>query len=339
MRKDDLFCLYLLGCLYLVLIFVTGFRPLTVGSDTALYTWLYEEMLRGEEPSFLFEPLYHTLALLFAKLSIAVQFFFASVSAVSLLLLFLGLREANKHVQRPSFDIATFVYASLFLISSSTFLSVETNVIRQGVACFAVILFYLSLLNRPLSIIGLFSASMALGFHYTSVLFIIPSVVLRWSYRSVMFGTLILGVAYCLGVLKSMVQMLSSFTGLSVYERIISYGADSSYKSGIRLDFAIFSMVLGLLLHSAVRRLIHQTAQSRCFNFLKIYWLLLIPFFILGFGAYSDRFLLNAWVYFTICLGVVLANVVWLRGQAVGVALFPLGISSALYVLNAQGIV
>ncbi len=112
-----------------------------------------------------------------------------------------------------------------------------------------------------------------------------------------MSSVLVTSFLYMTGLSMKCIKFISSVSSVNLYEQIINYGVKSGYKTGVRLDFAIFTLVVGLLFYGLAKLTLQGTLQKRFFNLLKIYWILSLPFFIFGFGAYSDRYLLPAWVY------------------------------------------
>src|SRR5690606_16432191 len=73
-------------------------------------------------------------------------------------------------------------------------------------------------------------------------------------------------------------------------------------------DFMFFSLSLGLALDFFVRRFVFPSRAERYFSFVKLYWLLIVPFLLFGFGAYSDRLLFGAWLYFSLVIGVFFSS-------------------------------
>ena len=86
----------------------------------------------------------------------------------------------------------------------------------------------------------------------------------------------------------------------------MGYGADALYVRGVRYKFLLFTVGLGVFFDTFCRNAKHQCIKSHFFKLLKVYWLLIIPFCLLGYGAYSDRFLFPAWSYLSYLGAIVL---------------------------------
>lgn len=339
LRRNDFAFLVVISILLLVVALATGHRPVHVGSDTALYWAIYDEALNGQELSHRFEFLYDFLSSLFAFFSLNKGIYFSFLSALSLSLFFLSFTNFNRYFSRSPCDAGLFVYGFLLLITSTIFYAAQVNVIRQGISCAALFCFYSCLLTRRYGFTLFFSAFVALGFHFTAIFFILLSFCLALSYRSVLSGTLVLFLLYTSGATIQFVTLTSSLSGIDFFGKITEYGAGLEYTSGIRLDFAFFSLCLGGLLDIFGRFLVPSRQRERFLNSVKIYWLLLIPFLIFGFGAFSDRLLLNAWLYFSIVLGIFFGYffLLGLEFRIIGLTLLVLAV--IFYSISVQGLV
>lgn len=307
-RKQDPIYMLLVGAFFIIIAFVSGFRPVMVGTDTILYSELYQELLDGQEGTHTFEFIYNLSAVFFSSFGVGQGLFFSFVSGLSLFFVYCSFFKFNVYFRNVCFDSDLFLYGFLLLLVSPVFLSAQVNVVRQGVACLALICFYSCILGRHFGLLLFSSAIVAFGFHSTSILFLIVGIGLLFSYSHVMILTFIIAIAYSLGISELLVRTFSALSGLDIYTRVIEYGAMENYKSGVRLDFTIFSCVLGLFLDLLSRLLLSSKQRFLYQGCLKIYWLFLIPFFILGFGAFSDRFLFNAWLYSSVIMGIVLSQ-------------------------------
>ncbi|WP_413738402.1 hypothetical protein, partial [Shewanella sp. BJSY2023SW001] len=108
-----------------------------------------------------------------------------------------------------------------------------------------------------------------------------------------------------------------------------NYDSFAEYKSGVRFDFAVFSLFPTLyLLFIKVTRVINISELT--LSFYKIYSLLLIPFWFLGWGNYSNRYAMPAWLLYFV---VMLFPLVKLKRFSVGVVLLPLALSLVVFLL------
>lgn len=337
-KKDDAIFLVVVFFLLFVVSLVTGLRPVSVGSDTALYSAIYDEALSGQELSHRFEFLYEWLLRLFSFFSLGKGVYFSFLSAFSLFFVVLSFFNINRYFSSSTGDAGLFVYGFLLLTTSIFFYAVQVNVIRQGVSCFALFCFYSCILNRRYGFIFFFSAFVALGFHSTAILFILLAVGLMFSYRAVLGGVVILSFLYSAGGAEFLLRQVSSLLGFDLYGKVVEYGAGFEYVSGVRLDFVVFSLSLGGLLDFLGRFLGSSVHREKFLSCVKIYWLFLVPFFVLGFGAFSDRLLLNAWLYFSVALGIFLAKFVFFTRGAHFFGGLLLVMAVAVYSCFAQGV-
>lgn len=337
-KRDDFILLLIVFLLLFLVSLATGFRPISVGSDTALYSEIYEEALSGQELSHRFEFLYEFLLRLFSFLGLGEGVYFSFLSAFSLLFVVLSFLNINIYFSKPAGDAGLFVYGLLLLVVSVFFYAAQVNVVRQGVSCFALLCFYSCILSGRYGYIFLFSAFVALGFHSTAILFILLSVGLVLPYLVVFLGVIIFSFLYSAGGSEFLIKQASGLLGFDIYGKVVEYGAGFEYASGVRLDFVVFSLGLGGGLDFLGRFFVSSFQREKFLSFVKIYWLFLVPFFVLGFGAFSDRLLLNAWLFFSVALGAFLANFVFFRkeGHLLGVVLLVMAVS--VYSCFAQGL-
>ncbi len=336
-RTDDALYIFIILAFLFFVCLVTGYRPISVGTDTELYTILYEEALYKEDASHKFEFLYDFFLKVFSFFSLRTEIFFSFLSALSLFFLTVTFFNINIYFGKPAGDASVVVFGFFLLFSSVFFYSAQLNVVRQGISCFAIFCFYSFILRRCYSFFLLISALFAVGFHSTAIVFIFLAFGLLFSYRNIIFVVLFVSVFYSLGLSPPLVQLFSKLTGFDIYGKILDYGAAAGYVSGVRHDFVLFSLMLGLILDFFARYLVSPFRVERFFNFIKVYWLFLIPFFVFGFGAYSDRLLLNAWLYFSVVLGAFLANRFFYTSMACFSGVLLLFVLILLYAFIAQG--
>ncbi|WP_162935002.1 EpsG family protein [Pseudomonas cavernae] len=336
-RRDDAVYVLLIGGLLLVVALATGFRPVEVGADTRLYSQLYQELLDGEESLYKLDVIYNATAEFFSAVGLSHGLFFSFVSSLSLFFFYSSLFKFNAYFQQSDVDAGLFIYGLLFLLCSPVFFSAQVNVIRQGVSCLALIYFYSCFLSGRYGFLFFFSAVIALGFHSSSILFVGVAVGLIFSYSCVLIFVLILAFAYSLGVSESLVRAFSTLSNFDIYSKVVEYGAMEGYRAGIRLDFAAFSCVLGLFLDLLSRLFLSVTQRTLFQGCLKIYWLFLIPFFIFGFGAFSDRLLLNAWLFFSVLIGVIFSQAHFFECIPRVLSFFVFCLAVIVYAMLAQG--
>lgn len=326
--------LMLLFSLAIVLIAI-GFRPDTIGSDTLVYVDYYEQLTQHTWHGYVYEYLFELSGRLAVFLHFSVALFFislASINAINFILISKSISrclEYEINFYRVAFLVASFLFISPF------FFSAQANVLRHGVAIFFLFVYYLSLLERWSLFYLLALIFLAQGFHYTAVLYVIFSPLIYFKYSTVIRVTLFAFICYFSGLSSNLIHSFSE----SIYEKIVSYGEFSGYKAGVRYEFAVFTIGAGLLFHLLGKYFLTGRAQQQFMQFLKIYWILSLPFFLMGFGAYSDRYLLPAWVYLSVLGAVFLGlgirkhmlSIYWYYGMFF--------CSSCYFILKVQGII
>ncbi|WP_162262913.1 EpsG family protein [Legionella jamestowniensis] len=319
-----------------ILALATGCRPLFVGSDTISYVISYQSLSLGIN-SYNYEFLFALFANCFAQCFSSTEFFFTALAIINYSILLLLAIQINSFLKLKNTHII-FLLLIIFSSFSPFFYAIQVNVIRHGVAILALLLFYLLLLNRAgflkLVLVGLF----ALGFHKTTVVYIGLSGLLFFSYSFVSRTVFILAFLYASGITKKAIFLFSQYSPINLYEKIYSYGLTAGYNSGNRIDFTSFTLISGLIFFIIAKYLLVGENKKKFMQFLKIYWILTIPFFIFGFASFADRYLLPAWVYLCV-LSAVFSVLLLPKSNLVfrGVYLLFL-FTSILYYAIVQGI-
>lgn len=272
-----------------------GFRNENVGEDTLAYIDSYNQFGEG---GYKFELFYYLLEKFFSTNKFPVGFFFCLISFIGIFFLLRTTREINYTFYHRN-DNLTLVLIFLILLASPFFYSVEFNVIRHGVSIFALICSIVTFASSKKKLQLVVAAIFAAGFHYTGIIYLIICFALlhtKWLW-SVAVGSF--AIIYFTGLTGGIIERFSNITGIDIYNFITEYGVAAEYKSGFRIDFLLFSIALGLVLELQSAPFIWGRDKF-IRNLIKIYWLLLVPFLLFGFGAFSDRFLIAPWIYFSI---------------------------------------
>lgn len=331
--------IYLMFFFFFIMALATGFRPDEVGADTLVYKGVYDDLLKGQASFGGFEALYGVFQSLFVFLNMPADVFFSFLSALSFLFIFLSFHNLNYYFNRSSSDSRVFVVGAISLLISVFFYAAQLNIIRQGLSCFALIYAFSSILNARYGLFFFISLIVAVGVHFTGLLFISALFFLLFRYCTVVFIIFILSVFYALGWSEKIVLFFSGISGFDLHGALVSYGEESGYAAGVRIDFLFFSLFLGGGLDFLIR-FFPGIQRDLLLNFLKLYWVWLAPFLALGFGAYSDRFLINAWIFSSFAAAAIIAFSIprKLYSNFIGFFLYALMIAVLLYCLRAQGI-
>ncbi|KTC81416.1 EpsG family protein [Legionella brunensis] len=288
----------LLSIIFLAI--AVGCRPDFVGSDTKNYILLYTHSLTMDTLNTQYGALFNFFSSIFFYLHLSSASFFTFISLINFCSLGLIAFKLHKYLELESSVFFTFLLLLACLSFSPFYYSVQINVIRQGTATISLLLFFLLLLcrNGPLPLIA--TALFAFGFHKTTIIYLFFSVLTFFSYSFVSITTFVLAFFYVVGLTKKSFFWLSQNTPIDLYDKIYSYGLTAGYNSGNRIDFTCFTIFSGLLFFIIGKYFLSDINQKKFFQLLKIYWILTIPFFLMGFAAFADRYLLPAWFYLSI---------------------------------------
>lgn len=334
LRVNSLYICSGIALSILMMVFAIGMRPHHVGSDTIGYIEYYNHFVAQDLGALKYDYLFLNIRSPLSFLGFSSSgflTFFALINFLNISLLSKNL--ANYLSTVGSYRLFLILLSSLCI--SPFFLCAQVNVLRQGVAIFILFIYYLLLLERKSLFLLMLFAVLAQGFHHTSILFILFSFLIYFRYSLVICITWAVACCYVLGITQYLIHLFSP----SIYEHIMSYGVDSGYQLGIRYSFVLFTLGAGLSFHLLGKYLLPNIEQGKFFSLLKVYWLLTLPFFFLGFGTYSDRFLLPAWIYLSIICAVFIGLTLKRWGFSIYGYYLVFFLTSNYFILRAQGII
>lgn len=296
-----LLSLMLLAAAFLFGDAVVGMRGIDVGTDTHNYANFFM-MVRSGVFSTRFEPgfVLVTRALAAAGVSVVT---YQSV----LFLLFLGTvlvstRAYYKYLGSTHGYLTFLVAALMFLYLSPVTVNATINAVRQGLASLLVFAALLSFYQRQWRNFVLLGV-LATSFHYSSLLYMLFAPALLLSERKLRVLAVLAFAAYCSGL--TMILIRSALPGL--YVTVMAYDANANYRSGVRVDFAVFS-IFWYLLPFLASRLVREPFRELINRSTAVYLVLLMPFFLVGWGNYSNRYLLPAWMSVSLVLAAIACN-------------------------------
>lgn len=256
---------------------------------------------------------------LFSKTIPSVELFFSFVAFIITFTYMYTFRKVYSKCfsdEIPSTSVMV-IFFSLLLVSS-WYISSTTNGLRQGLSLVflywaLVELFYNS---KKIKFITLFI--LAISFHYSALL-IIPFILLHYlRFRLVFFIWILAGLGYMTGLNELAVKITSDMLNLPVYQYVKYYSLEKGSENlsvgvyvGFNLNFFIYTIfwpVLLLIILKIKSRLKNKLANTeKIYTLLKIYLLLSLVYFILGFGPFSNRYALFSWFLIPI-MQVVIIN-------------------------------
>jgi hypothetical protein len=282
----------------LVSIFI-GFRFLDVGKDTEQY------VLHFNNPSDKFEVGFRFLIHFFSKYISSVELFFSFIAFIitaMYLLFFKRIYQRNFSQESFTFDRMMLFFSLLLL--SSWYITMTTNGLRQGVA---LVFLYYSLFelfynNRKFKFLIVYL--IALSFH-NSVIIIAPFLLFKYlRFRLVFIFWILTACGYAFGVNELIIKLISEKYNLPVYSFIKLYSlergvTEGGIYNGFSVNFFIYTIfwpfLLIFILKIKSRLKSSILVVNETLNLIKIYFTLSIPYFIFGFGPFSNRYAMLSW--------------------------------------------
>ncbi|HET6804266.1 MAG TPA: EpsG family protein [Frateuria sp.] len=294
-----------------------------IGTDTSVYASFFQNLSQHGPVDSRFEPVFYYLSVALAQTGMGFPAYEGVMFLVMTGTVLVATRRYHDYLQSES-AYTTFLAASLlFLFISPTMSNAVINVMRQGLASLLVFTALLAFYQRQWRAFFLWGL-LATGFHYSSVLYLLFAPVLLLKPRLQRWVGIAAFLAYCSGFTMVLVRAILP----SLYTTVMTMdGGGVDYKTGVRLDFAVFSL-FWYLLPLAVAPLVHQPVRDRINRGTAIYLVLMLPFFAVGWGNFSNRYLLPAWLSVSLILAAIccdnrfspLRNPVVLRMGLVGAA-------------------
>lgn len=288
--------------LVFVAIVVVDFTVATrgdIGTDTSQYAGFFEALShRGAIPS-RFEPVFYYLSVVLAATGMSFVSYLSILFLVMMGTVVVATRRYHEYLQSSTRYMTFLVAALLFLFISPVMSNATINVVRQGLASLLVFTALLAFHQRQWRAFVLW-ALLATGFHYSSLLYVFFAPVLLFKPKLQRIIGIAAFLAYCSGLTMVLVRVLVP----GVYTAVMSYDASSTFRAGVRLDFAVFSL-FWYLLPFVVAPLVREPVRDRINRSTAIYLVLMLPFFAVGWGNFSNRYLLPAWLSVSLMLAAI----------------------------------
>lgn len=343
---------YLLLVSSVVLIWAVGSRPESVGIDTVGYIYYYEYRTHSPEYGH-FEYMFTLLSTVLIWIFAPVRSFLMAVALVDFVLVGCLGKQLVKFTENRIHAATLFFLLAIFFWLSPFFFAVMVNVIRTGPSIFSIFIFYLILAkNNVLSIsrvqllVLIALLIIALGFHHTAIIAIAFSPLVFLGYNTIISTVFVAALYYMSGLSAKIVQLfflqpdfvwlVSKLHLAEVFNRFNFYDASTTFTR--RLDFVLFTLTSGIVFHYLNKYLLLEEDRDIFSRLLKIYWILVLPFFIFGFTLFSDRYLLPGWLYLSVLSAVFcgfylrkwVISKYWLYGSFV--------VSAAYFLVRVQGL-
>lgn len=303
-KKNIFFILYVvINTLFFT--FLVGLRD--TGTDTESYINFFYFVMNGDDTR-IFEPSFVYLAKISSLFSSNHVIFFTLVSFFSLFTLFifyLTILNDRLMVQRRLDIYYIFIIALVITLISPFFINTQVNVVRSGLSIPFIFLSAYYVFRRVYGKF-IFYSFVAISFHFTAIIYIVSLLVFhKFRVNRLIIFFVIWCLFYISGLSQAFFTNFFSYLSFDILNYYLGYATrETSYKSGVRLDFLLFSVIF-----IAFISFLKNKNDSEIKNFLLFAYLsLLMPFLGLGFIAYSDRLLLPAWMLIPIIIAVLLTN-------------------------------
>lgn len=292
-----------LGALLLVVValfacWLVGGRSPDIGTDTHTYAGFFSSLGSTSletrlEPGFVF------LSYALWKLGVGVTGYQTALFAVMLATVVAATHHYHAFLGSRR-GYLTFLSAALMLLFvSPMFVNASINAVRQGLAALLVFTALLSFHERRWWSFVAYGA-VASSLHMSSLLYLTFAPVLLLGprmQRAVAAGAFVLYVSGA-----SMVLVRAAVP--SLYELVMTYTENRYYRSGVRIDFAVFSIFWYVLPH-VLLPLVQPEYRQRIRESTGIYLVMLLPFFAIGWGFFSNRYLLPGWLAVSLILAAM----------------------------------
>lgn len=289
---------------FIVSSFAIGFRSVDVGTDTAQYIRHFNTSIETNHTVDNFEIGFSLLMYVSGKISNDYRVFFTLVALIISLTyinLFSKIYFSNKDRQYLNYTDISMISFLMFI--SSWYFAFTTNGLRQGIALpiLYLSLYYFVFEKKRLKSLLFFSIS--LTFHVSGLLFT-PFILLLNKKRSfIWFLWLLLLIGYFFGTNEVLVKLASDYTGLPLYKAIKYYAVvrgenpESSLYHGFDLRFvlytAIWPIIGELTMMFRTKSKIEELFPVK--KIIKLYITMNLPYFMFGFGGFSNRYAAMSW--------------------------------------------
>lgn len=290
--------LILLLVVALFAMLLVGTRGIDIGTDTHVYAGFFMALREGTVIT-RFEPGFVLLTGMLAATGMSVVAYQCALFAFMLLTVVLSSRRYFAYLSDERGYLTYLTATLLFLLVSPVFVNATINAMRQGLASLLVFTALLSFYRHQWRSFFLYGA-LAVSIHYSSALYLIFAPALLLSVRRLRIVAALAFLAYCSGLTMIVVRAAVP----SVYTLVMDYSPSATYRAGVRLDFAVFSIFWYLLPFMAAR-VVREPFSTRIKEGTAVYLALLLPFFAVGWGNYSNRYLLSAWLAISLILAAM----------------------------------
>lgn len=293
------FLLTIVVCIFAIL--VVGMRSINIGTDTANYAYFFSSLENGSPDAYV-EPGFLFLTKFLAALGFSLVAYQSLLFILLLSTIWLATRNYFVYLRMHRGYLGYFIASLALMFLWPTFVQASINVVREGLAALLVFSALLAFKDRRWWEFVIFGA-VAASLHRSSLVFIAFAPALLLDQRTL---RIIVGAAfvfYCTGLSRALVDLITP----NIYNVVVNYDFGYKYRAGVRLDFAAFSLFWYVLPYLLIK-IVRTPMRLRILESTSIYATLLLPFLLIGWGNFSDRWLLPAWMSVPVIVAAMACN-------------------------------
>lgn len=289
---------------FIVSSFAIGFRSFDVGTDTAQYIRHFNTSIETNHIVDNFEIGFSLLMYVAGKISNDYRVFFTLVALIiSITYIYLFSKIFFDNKDRKYLNYTDIAMICFLMFISSWYFAFTTNGLRQGIALpiLYLSLYYFVFEKKKIKSIVYFSLSLI--FHVSGLLFTPFILLLNKKRLYIWFLWLLLLIGYFLGTNEVLVKMISDYMGLPLYKVIKYYAVvrgenpESSLYHGFDLRFVLYTAFWPIIGELSIilrkKNMVDDLFVLK--NIIKIYITMNLPYFLFGFGGFSNRYAAMSW--------------------------------------------
>ncbi|GLQ51922.1 EpsG family protein [Dyella flava] len=289
--------LILIGAACVFADLLVGTRSIDVGTDTYVYAEFFRT-LHGGSPETRFEPGFLLVTRVLSVIGFSVEAYQMVLFGILLATAIVAVRHYFDYLGARH-GLMTLLTASLmFLLFSPMFVNASINAVRQGLAALLVFTALLAFQQRQWRTFFIYGV-LATSFHYSSLMYLVFAPLLL-NLKLLRVIAVVAFLAYVAGLTMIVVRTASPF----IYNTVMDYSLSSKYRSGVRIDFAVFS-IFWYALPFIMAPMVRKPIRSRINDSTAVYLVMLLPFFAVGWGNFSNRYLLPAYLAISLMVAAI----------------------------------
>ena len=275
-------------------------RSLDVGTDTQVYAHFFSTLANRPIQTRL-EPGFVYISMFVHGLGFGIPGYQAVLFGLLMATVLVSTRAFYRFLDAHIGYITFLSAASMLLLLSPVFVNSSINAVRQGLAALLVFTALIAFEQRQWLRFCAY-AVIATLLHFSSALYFAFAPMLLLGHRRLRYVAVAAFIIYASGTSIYLVRSISP----ALYSIAMEHAANLNYRSGVRLDFALFSMAWYALPFLAAP-LVQEPYRERLKHSTSLYLVMLMPFFMIGWGFFSNRYLLPAWQAASLIMGAMLS--------------------------------